>query len=238
VHPLDFPLWLRALHFCNLLFVTLLIRSGLEIVSAHPKLYWNDDCLPGSAWLKFGRAVPNTRQLAPTPHFGHAVLAVSAKPTGKTAIGTVAFFLLSALYIFLLAFVVPRTESRSELLWTSTDEEISLPSWLALPGHKNLGMGRHWHFLRWRLAAHGYCALHTDLCHRRVASLGTRIVVDYPWRLALIFGLCQLPSGRDSGSLQPAPATLVFWNCLQLRRSRLQRVWLCLRRLPDVSRGI
>jgi methionine sulfoxide reductase catalytic subunit len=147
VHPLDFPLWLRALHFCNLLFVTLLIRSGLEILSAHPKLYWNDDCLPGSAWLKFGRAVPNTRQLAPTPHFGHAVLAVSAKPTGKTAIGTVAFFLLSALYIFLLAFVVPRTESRSELLWTSTDEEISLPSWLALPGHKNLGMGRHWHFL-------------------------------------------------------------------------------------------
>ncbi len=38
MHALDFPLWLRGLHFCNLLFVTLLVRSGLEILGAHPKL--------------------------------------------------------------------------------------------------------------------------------------------------------------------------------------------------------
>jgi hypothetical protein len=136
VHPLDFPLWLRALHFCNLLFLTLLIRSGLEILSAHPKLYWNDDCLPGSAWLKFGRSVPNTGRLAPTPKFGHAAIAASAAPDRKTAIGTIALFLLSALYVFLLAFVVPQEENHSQLLWTSSKEEISLPSWLALPGHK------------------------------------------------------------------------------------------------------
>lgn len=71
-------------------------------------------------------------------------------------------FLLSALYVLLLAFVVPRGESESELLWTSTDEEISLPSWLALPGHKNLGMGRHWHFLcdgGWLLTGIAYYSL-------------------------------------------------------------------------------
>jgi methionine sulfoxide reductase catalytic subunit len=147
VHPLDFPLWLRALHFCNLLFVTLLIRSGLEILSAHPKLYWDDDCTPASAWLKFGKGVPGTQQLAPTPQWGHAAIAAKAAPPRKTAIGAIAIFLLSALYILLLAFVVPRGDRQSNSLWTSTDEEISLPSWLALPGHKNLGMGRHWHFL-------------------------------------------------------------------------------------------
>lgn len=48
-----FPAWLRVTHFLNLLFMTLLIRSGLEVISAHPKLYWRDDCLPGSEWLKF-----------------------------------------------------------------------------------------------------------------------------------------------------------------------------------------
>ena len=31
-------------------------------------------------------------------------------------------------------------------LWISLEEEESWPSWIALPGHKNLGLGRHWHF--------------------------------------------------------------------------------------------
>ncbi len=52
---LDFPLWLRAAHFFNFLFLSLLVRSGLEILSAHPRLYWNDHCTPGSEWLKFTR---------------------------------------------------------------------------------------------------------------------------------------------------------------------------------------
>jgi DMSO/TMAO reductase YedYZ molybdopterin-dependent catalytic subunit/thiosulfate reductase cytochrome b subunit len=162
VHPLDFPLWLRALHFCNLLFMTLLIRSGLEILSAHPKLYWNDNCLPGRAWLNFAGGIPRNRRLEPTPQFGHAAVAAGAATDRKTAIGSFAFFLLSVLYVFLLAFVIPRGEAESELAWTSTDEEISLPSWLALPGHKNLGMGRHWHFLcdgGWLLTGIAYYTL-------------------------------------------------------------------------------
>jgi DMSO/TMAO reductase YedYZ molybdopterin-dependent catalytic subunit/thiosulfate reductase cytochrome b subunit len=53
--PLDYPLWLRATHFFNFLFLSLLVRSGIEILSAHPRLYWNDHCTPGSEWLKFTR---------------------------------------------------------------------------------------------------------------------------------------------------------------------------------------
>jgi hypothetical protein len=34
--PLDYPLWLRATHFFNFLLLSLLVRSGLEILSAHP----------------------------------------------------------------------------------------------------------------------------------------------------------------------------------------------------------
>ena len=51
--PLDYPLWLRAAHFFNFLLLSLLVRSGFEILSAHPRLYWNDHCTPGSEWLKF-----------------------------------------------------------------------------------------------------------------------------------------------------------------------------------------
>ncbi len=85
--------WVGISHFINLLFISLLIRSGLEILSAHPRLYWNDDCRVGSEWLKF------TRKVRP-----------------------------------------------SDRLWTATDEQEPFSSWLALPGHMNLGIGRHWHF--------------------------------------------------------------------------------------------
>ncbi len=50
---LGFPLWVRLTHFFNFLFVTLLIRSGIEIIGAHPKFYWRDDALPGTEWLRF-----------------------------------------------------------------------------------------------------------------------------------------------------------------------------------------
>ncbi len=49
---LGFPLWVRLTHFFNFLFITLLIRSGIEIIGAHPKFYWNDDALPGSEWFR------------------------------------------------------------------------------------------------------------------------------------------------------------------------------------------
>lgn len=52
---LGFPLWVRVTHYLNVIFILLLFRSGLEILSAHPKLYWNDDCRPGSEWLKLTR---------------------------------------------------------------------------------------------------------------------------------------------------------------------------------------
>ncbi len=91
---LAFPFWLRAAHVFNLLFLSLLVRSGLEILSAHPKFYWHDDCAPGSEWLSFSKR---------------------HKPAG--------------------------------VLWTASDEETSWSSWIALPGHANLGLGRHWHFL-------------------------------------------------------------------------------------------
>ncbi len=51
----SFPAWLRVSHFINLLFIGLLIRSGIQILAAHPRLYWNNSCKPGTDWLKFSR---------------------------------------------------------------------------------------------------------------------------------------------------------------------------------------
>ena len=51
--PHGFPLWVRYCHFFNFLFVMLLIRSGLSILVDHPRLYFNDNCTPGSEWIRF-----------------------------------------------------------------------------------------------------------------------------------------------------------------------------------------
>jgi sulfoxide reductase catalytic subunit YedY len=48
-----FPVWIRWTHFANLFFLFLLMRSGISILMDHPRLYWNNDCTPGSEWLRF-----------------------------------------------------------------------------------------------------------------------------------------------------------------------------------------
>ncbi len=51
--PHGFPAWLRITHFVNFLFLVLLVRSGLQILVDHPRLYWNVHCTPGTEWARF-----------------------------------------------------------------------------------------------------------------------------------------------------------------------------------------
>jgi DMSO/TMAO reductase YedYZ molybdopterin-dependent catalytic subunit/thiosulfate reductase cytochrome b subunit len=51
--PHGFPLWVRYCHFFNFVFLMMLIRSGLSILVDHPRLYFNDDCTPGSEWIRW-----------------------------------------------------------------------------------------------------------------------------------------------------------------------------------------
>jgi methionine sulfoxide reductase catalytic subunit len=50
--PYGFPAWLRITHYINFLFLILLIRSGLQILMDHPRLYGNVHCTPGTEWLR------------------------------------------------------------------------------------------------------------------------------------------------------------------------------------------
>src|SRR5574339_725399 len=50
---LGFPLAIRLTHAFNIVFLTLLIRSGIEILGGHPMLYFSDHCRPGSEWIRF-----------------------------------------------------------------------------------------------------------------------------------------------------------------------------------------
>ena len=167
---LGFPIWVRLSHWFNFLFVTMLVRSGLEILSAHPKLCWNNASLPGSEWIRF------TRKQMP-----------------------------------------------KDRLWTSKDEEVSFPSWLALPGgEEKLGLGRYWHFTSvfgWTLVGLIYFVLlvATDQWRRLVPTSWT--IVPDAWRDSVTYLSFRLPTeGTTANPLSPYNAlqqlsyfAVVFW---------------------------
>jgi DMSO/TMAO reductase YedYZ molybdopterin-dependent catalytic subunit/thiosulfate reductase cytochrome b subunit len=51
--PYGFPGWIGITHYINLLFIVLLVRSGVQILMDHPRLYWNVHCTPGTEWVRF-----------------------------------------------------------------------------------------------------------------------------------------------------------------------------------------
>lgn len=126
-----FPLWLVLTHFLNILFLTLLARSGIEILSAFPKLYLSDHCPPGREFIRFSK---------------RTFSADAAKP------------------------------------WSSLDEEESWSPAVALPGRKNLGLARHWHFMTiqfWILTGLAYVILlFVDAQWRRLVPTHWSIVPD------------------------------------------------------------
>ena len=53
-----FPLWVRLQHVLNLFLMMFIIRSGMQILADHPRLYWNNNCIPGTEWFRFQHEVP------------------------------------------------------------------------------------------------------------------------------------------------------------------------------------
>jgi DMSO/TMAO reductase YedYZ molybdopterin-dependent catalytic subunit len=51
----DFPFWLQATHLINFVLIGMLLRSGWEILSSLPRLWWSNDSAPGKEWLRFTR---------------------------------------------------------------------------------------------------------------------------------------------------------------------------------------
>jgi len=54
----DYPAWLRALHWFNVLLMIILLKSGIQILADHPRLYTNIHSTPDREWLRFRGPVP------------------------------------------------------------------------------------------------------------------------------------------------------------------------------------
>ena len=54
-----FPGWARWQHFLNLFFLIFIVRSGVQILSDHPRLYWTRHSTPGRDWFRIQNPVPS-----------------------------------------------------------------------------------------------------------------------------------------------------------------------------------
>lgn len=72
------PAWIGWTHFFNLFMMTFIIRSGIQILCDHPRLYFSRNATPGKdEWLRVGPPVPddplwtaNADTVALPPQFG------------------------------------------------------------------------------------------------------------------------------------------------------------------------
>jgi sulfoxide reductase catalytic subunit YedY len=112
-----FPLWLRVEHFLNMLFMFFILRSGIQILADHPRLYWNRDCTPDTDWFRFLHSVPKDRMWqSKDDGRGHKVRTLDV--------------------------LVP-----PERVWTSKSDSVTIPGWLGIPGIRHtVGPARWWHF--------------------------------------------------------------------------------------------
>ncbi|WP_066936129.1 molybdopterin-dependent oxidoreductase [Streptomyces sp. NBRC 110611] len=53
------PAWLGWQHFLNLFLMIFIIRSGIQIIGDHPRLYWTRHSTPGRDWFRVQRPVPS-----------------------------------------------------------------------------------------------------------------------------------------------------------------------------------
>ncbi len=53
-----FSSWVCLQHLFNAFFLLFIIRSGVQILSDHPRLYWTRHCTPGRDWFRIQKPVP------------------------------------------------------------------------------------------------------------------------------------------------------------------------------------
>jgi len=106
----------RLMHWINLLALTILLMSGLQIFNAHPALNWGKSSYNGHPPVlqMYGIQTPNGDSVGVTELFG--------KPFRTTGL-----------------FGVSKDDS-------GTPTERGFPSWLTIPSNQYLAMGRRWHF--------------------------------------------------------------------------------------------
>jgi thiosulfate reductase cytochrome b subunit len=130
----------RIMHWINVIALSVLLMSGLNIFSAHPALYWGKSSYTGHG---------------PVFQIG-AREDDEGNPVGVTSIGGHEFVTTGLLGA--------GTDAEGDLV------EQTFPSWLTIPGNRWLAMARRWHFFfAWVFVINGLAYLVYSILSRHLS---------------------------------------------------------------------
>ena len=130
----------RVMHWINVICMTILLMSGLNIFNAHPALYWGRDSTFADPWLSIS-----------------AERDQSGARVGVTRFAGLRFGTDGVLGVSKSGDDGARTER-------------AFPSWATIPGVQWLAMGRHWHFFfAWIFVVNGIAYVLYALVSRHLA---------------------------------------------------------------------
>ncbi|MCP9491858.1 MAG: molybdopterin-dependent oxidoreductase [Solirubrobacteraceae bacterium MAG38_C4-C5] len=119
-----FPAWARWQHFFNLFFLIFIIRSGLQILTDHPRLYWTRHSTPGRDWFRIQKRVPadplwtaKQDSISLPSQVGLPGLRHSIGLARWWHLGIDAFWLLNGVIFFVLLFATGRWERFVPTTW-------------------------------------------------------------------------------------------------------------------------
>jgi thiosulfate reductase cytochrome b subunit len=158
----------RVTHWINVICITLLLMSGLQIFNAHPMLYWGQ--YGADADKPFIELVADNWR---NPH-----------PHGLTRVAGLTF-------------------DTTGVLGVSGGEVRGFPSWATLPGHRNLAVGRNWHFfLAWVFVLNGLTYLLFNIANghvtRDLAPTRAQLRPSHIWRNIIDHVRLKHPVGEEA----------------------------------------
>ncbi|MBO0880090.1 MAG: cytochrome b/b6 domain-containing protein, partial [Mycobacterium sp.] len=131
--PCGTPGWLGWTHFFNLFLMTFIIRSGIQILCDHPRLYFSRNCTPGKdEWLRVGPLVPegywtaNDDTVALPPQFGLPGFRHSIGLARWWHLGADVLWLLNGLVFYVLLFTTGQWRHIVPMSWDVFPNAVSV----------------------------------------------------------------------------------------------------------------
>jgi len=128
-----FPLWVAAQHFLNLFLMIFIIRSGIQILSDHPRLYWTRHSTPGKDWFRIQKPVPadplwaaKQDSISLPGQVGLPGIRHSIGLARWWHLGTDTLWLLNGLVYYVLLFATPRWQRLVPTSWEVFPNALSV----------------------------------------------------------------------------------------------------------------
>src|SRR5579864_8468959 len=187
--PHGFPLAIRYTHFFNFLFLTMLIRSGISILMDHPRLYFNDDCTPGSEWIRFTPLTVPKDRLWTAKDDARYISPLVATPGYRHTVGVARSWHFIDVYGFLITGVLFLTALFTSQQWkrlVPTSTTVPVQAWntfvhyatIHLPPEPN---GFYGYNALQQLAYFGVVFVFAPLSILTGASMSPALVNRFPW---------------------------------------------------------